>query len=329
MFSSPMPPFVLASTDPDLIASIEPILIRSGAHVSCAFSLQDALDKIGAPTPPALAFFDVTLPGLDQGDAIRMIRASSNGHTLPLVLLADPVKQVWRQWIAEGILDDIIPRSPLNPHFQFRLDTVLRTFHRMRELERLREAAARNAQDDQLTGTHNRATLLLQLFRETDRVQRMRTPLCLTLLDIDDFAYWNARLGPWVCDDLLCQVAGRTVRMLRSYDFFGRMGNDEFMAILPGCDSPQGTLLAGRIRDEVFTVPFHALDGPIRLTACFGIASSEGRSPVVVLREAERALLLARHRGPSSIQSVGASAKTQTERAELLPPTTITPKQVD
>jgi hypothetical protein len=40
----------------------------------------------------------------------------------------------------------------------------------------------------------------------------------------------------------------------------------------------------------------------IRLSACFGIASSHGRSPVVVLREAEEALLVAKAAGPESIQ---------------------------
>ena len=43
----------------------------------------------------------------------------------------------------------------------------------------------------------------------------------------------------------------------------------------------------------------------IRLSACFGIANSLGRSPVVVLREAEQALLVAKATGPESIQCAG------------------------
>jgi hypothetical protein len=43
----------------------------------------------------------------------------------------------------------------------------------------------------------------------------------------------------------------------------------------------------------------------IRLSACFGLAVSNGRSPLVVLREAEQALLFARSAGPESIQCFG------------------------
>ena len=68
----------------------------------------------------------------------------------------------------------------------------------------------RNAQLDRLTGVYNRETLLAMLFRETDRVQRMNSAMCLVLFDIDDFGHWNSRLGVDACDELLCQVATRT-----------------------------------------------------------------------------------------------------------------------
>jgi hypothetical protein len=45
----------------------------------------------------------------------------------------------------------------------------------------------------------------------------------------------------------------------------------------------------------------------IRLSACFGIAASHGRSPLVVLREAEKALEWAKAAGPESIQCYGSS----------------------
>lgn len=161
------------------------------------------------------------------------------------------------------------------------------------------------AQRDPLTRAYNRSTLLSILFRETDRVQRMKTPLSLLLLDIDDFGHWNSRLGAEACDSLLCQVVERIEHLLRSYDLFGRAGKDEFLAILPGCGTVDATLLAERLRAETFSTPFHVAGESIRLSACFGIASSEGRSPVVVLREAEQALDRARRTGPESIQCFG------------------------
>ena len=99
---------------------------------------------------------------------------------------------------------------------------MLREHRRPRELETLREAAVLNAQTDRLTGVYNRETMLAMLFRETDRVQRIKSSLCIVLFDIDDFGHWNSRLGSDACDELLCQVVTRTARLLRSYDLLGR-----------------------------------------------------------------------------------------------------------
>jgi diguanylate cyclase len=80
---------------------------------------------------------------------------------------------------------------------------------------------------------------------------------------------------------------------------------DEFLLVLPGCSADNALMLAERIRVDIFCAPYHVGGQTIRLSACFGIAASHGRSPVVVLREAEQALQSARTTGPESIQSYG------------------------
>jgi len=300
------PTFLLASQDPALLEAVEPVLTASGAHVVIVLSAETALTAMTAPHPPSLVLLDVNLaatqPGMSVEQLLAAVRASAGGHRFPIVLISDTVTPEWRDRLAEGVIDDLIPRAIDSPCWRLRLDMVLRTHHRMRELDQLREAAALNAQMDPLTAVYNRATLLTMLFRETDRVQRMKTSLCLILFDIDDFGHWNSRLGTEACDDLLCQVVERTARLLRSYDQLGRTGKDEFLLILPGCAAINAMMLAERLRVDVFALPFYLEGAAIRLSACFGIASSEGRSPVVVLREAEQALQAAKDTGPDSIQ---------------------------
>ncbi len=150
---------------------------------------------------------------------------------------------------------------------------------------------------------YNREALLALIFRETDRVQRLDSSLSLLLFDVDDFGHWNARLGMEACDQLLCQAVHRTARLLRTYDLLGRTGDDEFLLALPGCSVVNAVTLAERLRLEVFGLPYRIGNESIRLSACFGIAQSHGRSPVVVLREAEQALACARQAGPESIQT--------------------------
>ena len=113
------------------------------------------------------------------------------------------------------------------------------------------------------------------------------------------------------CDELLCQVARRLGQLLRSYDLLGRPGKDEFLLLLPGCGPEEARVLAERIRADVFCRPFRVEGESIRLSACFGIAASQGRSLVVVLRHAETALQWARTSGPESIPSYGDSPHTE------------------
>jgi diguanylate cyclase (GGDEF)-like protein len=166
-------------------------------------------------------------------------------------------------------------------------------------------------QTDQLTGIYNQPALMSMLFRETDRVQRMKTSLCLLLFEIQDSAQWRARLGAIARDDLMLEVVARVQRLLRSYDLFGRTGTEEFLLGLPGCTPANAVMLAERIRVEVFSAPFSYAGQPVRVSACFGIAASLGRSPVVVTREAAKALQIAKAAGPDSIQCAGDCPMTE------------------
>ena len=320
MPTSHQPTFLLASRESALLEAMEPILSASGARVVIVLSAEAALLAMTAPQPPSLALLDAELPDMEMEQLLLETRASAGGHRFPIVLLADAVDTQRSGWLAEGLLDDVIPRATDSPHWRLRLDMVLRTWRRIREVERLHESSALNAQVDNLTGIYNRGTLLSMLFRETDRAQRLKNSLCLLLFDIDDFGHWNSRLGCDVCDDLLCQMVGRTTRLLRSYDLLGRAGKDEFLVVLPGCDNANAVLLAERLRADVFSMPFHVAGEAIRLSACFGIASSEGRAPVVVLREAEQALQKAKDAGPESIHYFSNGAPTLAGPVAFLSP---------
>lgn len=292
---------LLVSADFALIEALKPPLEAGGAGVETAMSPEAAFEALARK--PMLVLLDVEWPGMPPGQFMAAATGLGCAPNLPVALISDAVDEEWLDWLSHGILEDVIPRDPGCPQQAFRVRAALLRRRQLRELEELRKFATANTQTDPLTGVYHRSALLSMLFRETDRVQRLKTSLCLLLFDIDDFGHWNARLGAESCDALLCQVAGRSARVLRSYDLIGRMGEDEFLAVLPGCSMVDAVLLAERLRAEVFAAAFRVVAGEtVRLSACFGIASSGGRSPVVVLREAEQALQVAKKAGPESIQ---------------------------
>jgi diguanylate cyclase (GGDEF)-like protein len=284
--------------------------------VEVVLTAEAALAAMTGAALPALALLEEKLPGMPMGQLLAA--AEVEGKRFPIVLISDTVTEEWIDRLAESVIDDLILRADEIAYWQLRLDMVLRTYRLAHEVETLRESASLNAQLDRLTGVYNREALLAMLFRETDRVQRMNSSLCLALFDIDDFGHWNSRLGAHVCDELLCQVVARTARLLRSYDLLGRPGKDEFLVVLPGCATDNAMMLVERLRTDVFSMPFHAGGEAIRLSACFGVATSNGRSPVVVLREAEQALGQARALGPESIECFADSLRPVSEPVTFL-----------
>jgi two-component system, cell cycle response regulator len=315
---SQSPLFVLATPEPALLAALEPVLAETGARIERVLSAQAVLESIDPAEPPGLLLLDADLPGMPLNHLLARVAERWDRRPFPIVLFAGAVTAECIDRLAEGAIDDLILQSEESSYWQLRIELALRAFRQAREMEALREAAALHAQFDRLTGVYHREALLAMLFRETDRVQRQSSSMSLLLFDMDDFGHWNARLGTEICDDLLCQVAARTSRLLRSYDLLGRPGMDEFLVALPSCGVVHAVLLAERLRIEVFGVPFRSGHECVRLSACFGIASSQGRSPVVVLREAEEALESAKNGGAESIECFEGCPRPQRDAVTYL-----------
>ena len=314
------PVFLLASHSASLLAAVESSQVDSGALVRAVRSADAAVEAILGPQVgsqvPCLLLLDDELPGMTLEQLLAALHGGTDDRRFPIVVISDDGIPQWRNRLAEGVIDDLFPRHMRPFHWRIRVEQVLRTFCHMRELEHLREIAGRET--DPLTGLWNRGALLSMLFRETDRVQRMSTSLSLILFDIDDLAHWQVRLGQAGCEDLLREAVRRVQRLLRSYDVFGRMGAAGFALALPGCTPVNAVSLAERIRAEVFGVPFSVSEASVRLSANFGIAASHGRSPLVVLREAQQALDAARSAGPEAIRTSRDGPQPPAPPAEFL-----------
>ena len=90
------------------------------------------------------------------------------------------------------------------------------------------------------------------------------------------------------------------------------------MIALPGCTADQAGMMAMRLKQTVLQKPFAAGRDMVTLTASIGIAQSKGRSPLVVLREVERALRDAKVSGRNAIREYSVVSPVQpSAHAEL------------
>jgi diguanylate cyclase len=102
---------------------------------------------------------------------------------------------------------------------------------RVRQLEAELEHVSEQVREDQLTGTLNRRGLDDAMQREVARAQRRKTPLCVAVLDLDNFKKLNDTYGHQAGDDALVHLANVVKKTLRPTDIVARFGGEEFLIL--------------------------------------------------------------------------------------------------
>ena len=134
-----------------------------------------------------------------------------------------------------------------------------------------------------------------------------RVKVATLFIDLDGLKALNDTLGHDRADDMIREVAERLRPALRTDDFVGRFGGDEFVAIAEEvADAEQAAALAARLL-EVTSAPLRGLEGTT-VTASIGIALVDGEVDAAeAIRRADTAMYRAKQSGrdryPSSLRS--------------------------
>jgi diguanylate cyclase (GGDEF)-like protein len=118
-------------------------------------------------------------------------------------------------------------------------------------ISRLHRQMRRAAVTDELTGVYNRAGLVALGGREVAAARRSGAPLCVAVLDLDDFKQVNDQQGHAAGDRLLAALAQHWRTRLRPADLLFRSGGDEFVLLLPATTREQGEVVLERLRADV------------------------------------------------------------------------------
>ena len=155
---------------------------------------------------------------------------------------------------------------------------------------------------DALTGCYNRRAFELQLERDLHLATRMRQPLALIMMDLDDFKLINDRAGHGVGDNALRILAESLRGELRAVDTAVRFGGDEFAIILPQANIEGAQIVAERLRKRVEQTE---VPGYGHITASFGTAAFplHASSGETLVMAADRALYHSKHAGRNRIST--------------------------
>ena len=128
------------------------------------------------------------------------------------------------------------------------------------------------ARHDPLTGALNRKGLDEALNREVSNMRRKETPLCMALLDIDNFKKINDNLGHTTGDMALAHLAQVARECMRPQDTLARYGGEEFVFVLPDTPLDKGIEAMTRLQRELTKRFFLAGAEKILITFSAGVA---------------------------------------------------------
>jgi diguanylate cyclase (GGDEF)-like protein len=177
---------------------------------------------------------------------------------------------------------------------------ALQNAHLYQETQRL-------ATTDPLTGLSNYRHFHELLNLEVQRARRMDYPVGLVIMDVDHFKLVNDRHGHPTGDTALRQVAEQLRSRLRRTDVTGRLGGEEFAAILPGANLSEVAVVAEKVRRAVEDLP--PLSGGMSATATPVTLSVGGTSlsaavvdAALLVSYADHALYQAKRNGRNQVR---------------------------
>jgi diguanylate cyclase (GGDEF)-like protein len=165
-------------------------------------------------------------------------------------------------------------------------------------------AAHKNAAStDPLTGLFNRRGFSEACARVIEREAMSGRPVTVLIFDIDHFKSINDRFGHPAGDEILKLFAVVVSSSLRLSDLSGRIGGEEFAALLP-CSLEEGVLVAERIRRVFQSSDIVCEEGPVDTTVSIGVAGGPaGTELEVLLAAADTALYQAKRTGRNRVEA--------------------------
>lgn len=156
---------------------------------------------------------------------------------------------------------------------------------------------------DPLTGLFNRRGFAEACTRVIEREAKAGRPATVMIFDIDHFKSINDRFGHPAGDEILKLFASVVQNNLRITDLSGRIGGEEFAALLP-CALEEGLIVAERVREVFQASGIVSDDGPVDTTVSIGVAGGPaGTELEVLLAAADTALYQAKRGGRNRVEA--------------------------
>lgn len=301
-FSPGLGAVLIAEDDPVFRHLLETWLRQWNYHVVAVDNGLDAWEALQKENSPQMVILDWIMPGMDGIEVCRRIRGNGSGpYRYVLLVTAKDAKHDVVAGLDAGA-DDYLTKPFNVEELRARVRAGKRVLELQDALLHAQQALQFQAEHDPLTSLWNRGAIFRVMEREAKRGRRTNGALGIIMADLDHFKEINDSHGHLVGDTVLQETGRRLAAAVRSYDWVGRYGGEEFLIIVPGCDAAGLEASAERLRHAVSDQPFNSSVGQLSVTLSLGaVAAQPGKLETAdceaLLHAADQALYAAKAKG--------------------------------
>ena len=289
---------VLAHADPGVRSRISRVLSHVGHDVRAVEAAADAVDAC-REQPPDVVLVDVELCRDDQQALLAELKGDAEAYRSAVVLLERPGLDLDTAVAAlHGGAQDFLVEPYSDAELIARVGAAGRTKVLQEELVVQSERLEALLFEDPLTGLANRRFILTQLAGVVSAARRHGRALSVAIVDIDHFKRVNDEHGHAAGDAVLAAVARAMREHIRAEDQLGRLGGEEFLALLPDVDAAAAAAAAEKLRAQIAALEVAHDGSDLAVTISAGWATWEGEAPDELLRRADDALYEAKRARP-------------------------------
>ena len=253
-----------------------------------------------------LVLLDVLMPDMNGIEVLNAIRNSELQSDLPVIMVSgfDDVRSV-AKCIAIGA-SDYLSKPVDGVVLGAKVVAALERKALRKKSNELMDQLTIQATTDQLTGIRNRRSIYEKLDSLIQSCKDNSSNFGIILLDIDFFKSVNDTFGHHAGDMVLIEAAERFSQNIRSNDFIGRQGGEEFLALIGDIEINEITQIAERVRKSIESSVINVEGTEIKITVSGGIAhSSEKIERDDLINLADERLYLAKENGRNRIINQG------------------------
>jgi len=257
-------------------------------HMTDPLLILERLDDFN----PELILMDLYMPECSGQELAEVVRQNESFSTIPIVFLSGE-NDIDKQLHAMRSGGDDFLTKPIKPQH---LISSIRT--RVMRFRLLRSRMVR----DSMTGLINHTTTHEFLDNEVARARRNKKEISVAAIDIDHFKSVNDNHGHAVGDQVIKSLSRLLRQRLRSTDVIGRMGGEEFAAVLAGTPVERASEIFNGIRQAFSEIEHISGDDRFTVTISCGISEYPTHETSAALLEgADKALYEAKNNGRNRV----------------------------